>query len=189
MNEHTQQKIGVVGGGLMGHGIAYLFAAAGHHVNVFEPFADVRNSLPQRLRAIVELLGDDPRLLTRIAAYDSLHSVMPGADCVFEAARRSSRKSSPPLKSWSRRRPYSPATVRQFPRPRSVGISPIATGWLARISGIRRIWCRWSKSFKTKGRAARSSSEPCNCCVGPEKCRFMFAATFRDSSATGFSTR
>ena len=38
MNEHTQQKIGVVGGGLMGHGIAYLFAAAGHHVNVFEPF-------------------------------------------------------------------------------------------------------------------------------------------------------
>src|SRR5215469_6013061 len=27
MNEHTEQKIGVVGGGLMGHGIAYLFAA------------------------------------------------------------------------------------------------------------------------------------------------------------------
>jgi 3-hydroxybutyryl-CoA dehydrogenase len=62
MNEHTQQKISVVGGGLMGHGIAYLFAAAGHHVNVFEPFPDVRNSLPQRLRAIVELLGDDLRL-------------------------------------------------------------------------------------------------------------------------------
>jgi len=86
MNEHTQQKIGVVGGGLMGHGIAYLFAAAGHHVNVFEPFADLRNSLPQRLRAIVELLGDDPRLLTRIAAHDSLDSAMRGADCVFEAA-------------------------------------------------------------------------------------------------------
>ena len=86
MNEHTQQKIGVVGGGLMGHGIAYLFAAAGHHVNVFEPFADVRNSLPQRLRAIVELLGDDSRLLTRIAAHDSLDSAMRGADCVFEAA-------------------------------------------------------------------------------------------------------
>jgi carnitine 3-dehydrogenase len=70
----------------MGHGIAYLFAAAGHHVNVFEPFADLRNSLPQRLRAIVELLGDDPRLLTRIAAHDSLDSAMRGADCVFEAA-------------------------------------------------------------------------------------------------------
>jgi len=86
MNEHTEQRIGVVGGGLMGHGIAYLFAAAGHHVNVFEPLSDIRNSLPQRLRAIVELLGDDPRLLARIAAHDSLDSAMRGADWVFEAA-------------------------------------------------------------------------------------------------------
>src|SRR6516164_9105979 len=86
MNEHTQQKIGVVGGGLMGHGIAYLFAAAGHHVNVFEPFSDMRNSLPQRLLAIVELLGDDPQLLTRIAVHDSLDSAMRGADWIFEAA-------------------------------------------------------------------------------------------------------
>jgi len=86
MNEHTEQKIGVVGGGLMGHGIAYLFAASGHHVNVFEPFPGVRASLPQRLRAIVELLGDDPRLLTRIAAHDSLASAMQGADWIFEAA-------------------------------------------------------------------------------------------------------
>jgi 3-hydroxybutyryl-CoA dehydrogenase len=86
MNEHTQQKVGVVGGGLMGHGIAYLFAAAGHHVNVFEPSSDVRASLPQRLRAIADLLGDDPRLLARIAAHDSLDAAMRGADWVFEAA-------------------------------------------------------------------------------------------------------
>ena len=102
MNEHTQQKIGVVGGGLMGHGIAYLFAAAGHHVNVFEPFSDMRNSLPRRLLAIIELLGDDPRLLTRIAAHDSLEIAMGGADWVFEARQRScrsNRKSSPRSKS------------------------------------------------------------------------------------------
>jgi len=86
MNEQTEQKISVVGGGLMGHGIAYLFAAAGHHVNVFEPFSDVRNSLPRRLRAIIELLGDDTRLLQRIAAHDSLAPAMRGADWVFEAA-------------------------------------------------------------------------------------------------------
>jgi 3-hydroxyacyl-CoA dehydrogenase len=66
------QKIGVVGGGLMGHGIAYLFAAAGHQVGVFEPAADIRVSLPQRLRSIVELLGDDPVLLSRIEAHDAL---------------------------------------------------------------------------------------------------------------------
>jgi 3-hydroxybutyryl-CoA dehydrogenase len=86
MNERTEQKIGVVGGGLMGHGIAYLFAAAGHHVNVFEPFSDVRNSLPARLQCIVELLDDDPRLLARIAAHDSLAPAMHGVDWVFEAA-------------------------------------------------------------------------------------------------------
>jgi 3-hydroxybutyryl-CoA dehydrogenase len=86
MHERTQQKIGVVGGGLMGHGIAYLFAAAGHHVNVFEPFPDVRASLPQRLRAIAELIGDDARLLQRVAAHDSLDAAMRGADWVFEAA-------------------------------------------------------------------------------------------------------
>jgi 3-hydroxybutyryl-CoA dehydrogenase len=86
MNEQREQKIGVVGGGLMGHGIAYLFAAAGHHVNVFEPSSDVRTSLSQRLRAIVELLGDDPRLLKRIAAHDSLPAAIGGVDWVFEAA-------------------------------------------------------------------------------------------------------
>jgi 3-hydroxyacyl-CoA dehydrogenase len=85
MDESAQQKIAVIGGGLMGHGIAYLFAAAGHHVNVFEPFADVRASLSRRLQAIVDLLGDDPRLLERIAAHESLDGATRGAAWVFEA--------------------------------------------------------------------------------------------------------
>ncbi len=63
MGGRKQQKIGVVGGGLMGHGIAYLFAAAGHDVAVFEPAAEIRASLPRRLRSIVDLLDDDPALL------------------------------------------------------------------------------------------------------------------------------
>ena len=37
-----KHKIGVIGGGLMGHGIAYLLAAAGHEVGVFEPNAELR---------------------------------------------------------------------------------------------------------------------------------------------------
>lgn len=86
MNELAQQTVGVIGGGLMGHGIAYLFAAAGHHVNVFEPFSEVRASVPRRLQAIVELLGDDPRLVERIATHGSLEVAMAGAAWVFEAA-------------------------------------------------------------------------------------------------------
>jgi 3-hydroxybutyryl-CoA dehydrogenase len=81
-----QQKIGVVGGGLMGHGIAYLFAAAGHEAAVFEPAADLRASMPGRLRAILDLLGDDPSLLKSIEAHDTLAPAMQGAAFVFEAA-------------------------------------------------------------------------------------------------------
>ena len=103
MSESTRQKIGVVGGGLMGHGIAYLFAAAGHHVNVFEPSTELRASLPARLQAIIGLLDDDPRLLHRIAAHGSLREAAHGANCVFEAAPEKlplKRKYSPSLKSW-----------------------------------------------------------------------------------------
>jgi 3-hydroxybutyryl-CoA dehydrogenase len=80
------QKIGVVGGGLMGHGIAYLLAAVGHHVNVFEPVADIRASVPQRLRAIADLLDDDPAFLQRIDVHDVIAPAMQGVTFVFEAA-------------------------------------------------------------------------------------------------------
>jgi 3-hydroxybutyryl-CoA dehydrogenase len=80
------QKIGVIGGGLMGHGIAYLFAAAGHRVGVFEPAAEIRASLPRRLQAIAALFGDEPALLQRIAAHDRLAPAVEGAAFVFEAA-------------------------------------------------------------------------------------------------------
>jgi 3-hydroxybutyryl-CoA dehydrogenase len=88
MNEKqkTGQKIGIVGGGLMGHGIAYLFAAAGHDVAVFEPVAELRASLEARLAAIVELLEADPALIKHVAVHDALAPAMQGAAFVFEAA-------------------------------------------------------------------------------------------------------
>jgi len=80
------QKIGVIGGGLMGHGIAYLLAAAGHEVGVFEPNAELRASMPRRLAAIIELLGDDAALLKRISAHGQMAPAVHGASFVFEAA-------------------------------------------------------------------------------------------------------
>jgi 3-hydroxybutyryl-CoA dehydrogenase len=82
----TAQKIGVIGGGLMGHGIAYLLAAAGHEIGVFEPAAELRASLPQRLCAILDLLGDDPALIGRISAHDQLAPAVSDSTFVFEAA-------------------------------------------------------------------------------------------------------
>jgi 3-hydroxybutyryl-CoA dehydrogenase len=78
--------IGVVGGGLMGHGIAYLLAAGGHRIGLYEPSTDVRASLPQRLRSIVDLLGSDAAILDRITTYDRLADAVGAASVVFEAA-------------------------------------------------------------------------------------------------------
>jgi len=80
------QKIAVVGGGLMGHGIAYLFAAAGHSVGIFEPAPETRASVPERLRSIVDLFGDDAGLLQNVAVHDQLAPAVAAARFVFEAA-------------------------------------------------------------------------------------------------------
>jgi len=84
--QKRKSKIGVIGGGLMGHGIAYLFAAAGHPVGLFEPSGEIRATLPKRLQAIIDLFGDDPALLQRIEVFDQLAPAVRGAAFVFEAA-------------------------------------------------------------------------------------------------------
>jgi 3-hydroxybutyryl-CoA dehydrogenase len=82
----NELNIGVVGGGLMSHGIAYLLAAAGHRARVFEPSAEVRGTLPERLAGIADLLGDDRAVLDRITAHDQLAPAVRDAAFVFEAA-------------------------------------------------------------------------------------------------------
>jgi 3-hydroxybutyryl-CoA dehydrogenase len=78
--------IGVIGAGLMGHSIAYLLAAAGHTVRIYDPSAEWRNSLPQRLESARALLDGDPALLTRVSAHDRMAPAMKDASFVFEAA-------------------------------------------------------------------------------------------------------
>jgi 3-hydroxybutyryl-CoA dehydrogenase len=80
------ERIGVIGGGLMGHGIAYLFAAAGHEVAIFEPAPEIRATLPQRLRAIADLLDEDPALTEHIETFDVMPAALREATFVFEAA-------------------------------------------------------------------------------------------------------
>ncbi|MBM3527660.1 MAG: 3-hydroxyacyl-CoA dehydrogenase family protein [Alphaproteobacteria bacterium] len=80
------QTIGVIGAGLMGHGIAYLLAAAGHTVRIYDPSAEWRASLAARLESARALLGGDPTLLGRISAHETLAPAMKSASFVFEAA-------------------------------------------------------------------------------------------------------
>jgi 3-hydroxybutyryl-CoA dehydrogenase len=82
----TPQNIGVIGAGLMGHGIAYLLAAAGHSVRIYDPSAEWRTSLQSRLKAALDLLGGDPALLSRISAHETMASATQDVSFVFEAA-------------------------------------------------------------------------------------------------------
>ena len=82
----AKEQIGVIGAGLMGHGIAYRFAAVGHPVGIFEPVAELRASLSKRLGMIAELLGDDPACLGNITVHDQLAPAVKDAALVIEAA-------------------------------------------------------------------------------------------------------
>jgi 3-hydroxybutyryl-CoA dehydrogenase len=82
----SAQRIGVVGGGLMGHGIAYLLAATGHIVGIFETEPEIRANLPQRLRVIADLFSDDVALVQNVSVHDQLAPAVASARFVFEAA-------------------------------------------------------------------------------------------------------
>src|SRR5205085_1087225 len=79
-------NIGVIGAGLMGHGIAYLLAAAGHTVRVYDPSTQWRETLSQRLESARALLDGDAALLGRISAHDQMAPAMKDMAFVFEAA-------------------------------------------------------------------------------------------------------
>ena len=79
-------QIAVIGAGLMGHGIAYLFAAGGHEVRVQDPVATARETLHQRLREICDLLGTDRAAADRVTAGESIEWAAKDAGIVIEAA-------------------------------------------------------------------------------------------------------
>jgi 3-hydroxybutyryl-CoA dehydrogenase len=82
----TAAKITIIGAGLMGHGIAYVMASAGHEVRVFDRSEEALAGLPDRLAAIAALLGTDPAQMSRVTGHANLMSAAMGADVVIEAA-------------------------------------------------------------------------------------------------------
>lgn len=80
------RSIAIVGGGLMGAGIAQVFASGGHPVVVFEPDAQVRASLPSRILDLLHTYHLDARAADNIAAVADLGAAVAGADFVVEAA-------------------------------------------------------------------------------------------------------
>jgi 3-hydroxybutyryl-CoA dehydrogenase len=80
------EKIAVIGAGLMGHGIAQVFAVKGHKVSLHDPIAEVLAKAPERVRANLRALGLEETAVDRISLHARLEDAVAGADTVFEAA-------------------------------------------------------------------------------------------------------
>ena len=79
-------RIAVIGAGLMGHGIAQVFAVAGHPVGVFDPVQAALDALRDRIRANLRDLGQDQAAADRVEPVPVLAEAVRGAAFVVEAA-------------------------------------------------------------------------------------------------------
>ena len=78
-------KIAVIGAGLMGHGVAQVFAVAGHDVTITDSFAQNLNTAKSRIAANLRDLGEDESALARVRPCADLAEAMRDADYMVEA--------------------------------------------------------------------------------------------------------
>ncbi|MBS1677756.1 MAG: NAD(P)-binding domain-containing protein [Actinobacteria bacterium] len=80
------ERIGVIGAGLMGHGIAQVFAGAGARVRVFDPSPEALRSLRPRVESNLNVLGLPTDAVENIEPVSSVAAAAGGAELVVEAA-------------------------------------------------------------------------------------------------------
>src|SRR5437764_14774122 len=81
----SKAKIAVLGAGLMGHGIAQVFALDGHDVTITDSIKASLDSAKTRIAANLRDLGDDALALERVTPQPDLAAAVRDADYVVEA--------------------------------------------------------------------------------------------------------
>jgi len=81
----AKARIAVVGAGLMGHGIAQVFALAGHDVTIYDSTAASLDTVKMRILANLKDLGDDQKAVERVTPVSDLAQAVRDADYVVEA--------------------------------------------------------------------------------------------------------
>jgi 3-hydroxybutyryl-CoA dehydrogenase len=79
-------RIGVLGAGLMGHGIAQVFALHGHEVRVYDPSAQALATLRERIAKNLRDLEEDEGAAERVSPSSTIEDCVSKADFVVEAA-------------------------------------------------------------------------------------------------------
>jgi 3-hydroxybutyryl-CoA dehydrogenase len=81
-----EARIAVLGAGLMGHGIAQVFALAGHAVTIYDAVAASLDSAKARIATNLKDLGEDERAVERVTPNADLAAAVRDADYIVEAA-------------------------------------------------------------------------------------------------------
>jgi 3-hydroxybutyryl-CoA dehydrogenase len=81
----AKARIAVVGAGLMGHGIAQVFALAGHAVTITDQHKPSLDTAKERIAKNLRDLGDDPKAVERVTPVADLGDCVREADYVVEA--------------------------------------------------------------------------------------------------------
>jgi 3-hydroxybutyryl-CoA dehydrogenase len=81
----AKARIAVVGAGLMGHGIAQVFALAGHDVTIYDSVMASLDSVKVRILSNLKDLGDDQKAVERVTPVPHLATAVREADYVVEA--------------------------------------------------------------------------------------------------------
>ncbi|MDE2375221.1 MAG: 3-hydroxyacyl-CoA dehydrogenase family protein [Hyphomicrobiales bacterium] len=81
----TKARITVIGAGLMGHGIAQVFALAGHEVTITDALAANLDTVKTRIAVNLRDLGQDEGAGVRVRPCADLADALLGADYVVEA--------------------------------------------------------------------------------------------------------
>jgi 3-hydroxybutyryl-CoA dehydrogenase len=79
-------RIGVIGAGLMGHGIAQVFASAGHAVSVYDPSEASLSTLKDRIRINLKELGQPESASDQVISCQVLQDAVSQSDFIVEAA-------------------------------------------------------------------------------------------------------
>jgi 3-hydroxybutyryl-CoA dehydrogenase len=79
-------KIAIIGAGLMGHGMALVFASRGHDVAITDTVPDSLRTVKTRIAETLKFLDEDESAIERITPDLSLEVTVAGADFVIEAA-------------------------------------------------------------------------------------------------------
>ncbi len=79
-------RIAVIGAGLMGHGIAQVFAVHGHAVSIYDSVQGSLDSVRSRIRQNLTDLGEDAAAADRVTPRPVLAEAVREADFVVEAA-------------------------------------------------------------------------------------------------------